>query len=46
MKCLLTIGLFLCILSVCAQTPRDINLEKLLDDIFPVQDEDFNYEEL
>ena len=25
---------------------RDLNLEKLIDEIFPVQDEDFNYEEL
>ena len=28
-----------------AQT-KDINLEKLMDEIFPVQDENFNYEEL
>jgi hypothetical protein len=26
--------------------PRELNLEKLIDEIFPVQDEDFNYEEL
>jgi hypothetical protein len=46
MKCLFTIGMWLYILSVCAQTPKDVNLEKLIDEIFPVQDEDFNYEEL
>jgi hypothetical protein len=46
MKRLLTIGLFLCSLPVLAQTPKAVNLEKLMDEIFPVQDEDFNYEEL
>jgi hypothetical protein len=29
-----------------AQNRPEVNLEKLLDEIFPVQDEDFNYEEL
>jgi Helix-hairpin-helix motif len=34
--------------TLSGQTPRatDVNLEKLIDEIFPVQDEDFNYEEL
>ncbi len=46
MKRLFIIGLFLCTLPLFAQTPNDVNLEKLIDEIFPVQDEDFNYEEL
>jgi len=29
-----------------ASQPKDLNLEKLIDEIFPVQDEDFNYEDL
>jgi hypothetical protein len=32
--------------TLSAQNLPEVNLEKLMDDIFPVQDEDFNYEEL
>src|SRR5688572_22045590 len=32
--------------TLSAQNRPEVNLEKLMDDIFPVQDEDFNYEEL
>lgn len=46
MKWLLTIGLFMVFLGAHGQVTKDINLEKLIDEIFPVQDEDFNYEEL
>ena len=41
-----TILIICLVCPLSAQTPREVNLEKLLDEIFPVQDEDFNYEEL
>lgn len=46
MRSLLLHGLLLTTLWVSAQQTRDVNLEKLIDEIFPVQDENFNYEEL
>ena len=48
MKCLILIGVVLGALNACCQDfPRkDINLEKLVDEIFPIQDGDLNYQEL
>ncbi len=48
MKCLILIGVVLGALNACCQDfPRkDINLEKLVDEIFTLQDGDLNYQEL
>ncbi len=41
-----SLGMILFMASAQDSRPRDVNLEKLIDEIFPVQDEDFNYEEM